>query len=449
MLVPLLTIVVMVSAMIFINALYVAGEFASVSARKSRIEQQAAEGNQLAKTLLPVITDYHRLDNYIAASQVGITMSSIVLGIYGQREIAPLIAPLLARLPAFSSELAAAGLSATLVLIVLTGLQVVLGELVPKSLALRYPERVALWTVVPMRWSADIILRPLIILLNGSGALLMRLMGIEHGGGHKHVHSPEEIKFLIQQSHEGGLLDEEELRLLDNALRFGQLRAGDIVVPRTRMMAASIDTPVDEVLKLAAVADYTRLPIYENDLDHILGFIHLKELFQLSYSGEATDVRSILRDVVFVPETSHIDDVWNTLDEAECYLAIVFDEYGGTAGMVTREDLLEELFGEVQDEFDEPEMALISRLNETEFRVRGDTPILVLNDRLNIDLPTDGPHTAGGLLLNRLGRLPEVGDEVELDNIRLRVQVVEDKAVEELRVTLPPREADDVEEDDS
>ena len=436
MIVPLLTMIILIAVMIFFNALYVAGEFSSVSARKTRIEQLAAEGNRLAKLMLPIMEDTHRLDNYIAASQVGITLSSIVLGIYGQQQIAPLITPLLANLPFLSGEVAAGGLAVTLVLIFLTSLQVILGELVPKSVALRFPEQIALLTVLPMRWSADIILRPLIILLNGSGELLMKLLRIEHGGGHNHVHSPEEIKFLIQQSHEGGLLDEEEHELLDNALRFGQLRVGEIVVPRTRMIAASVHTPVDEALKLAATADYTRLPIYENDLDHILGFIHLKELFQLSYAGETTDVQGILREVVFVPETSHIDDVWNTLNEAECYLAIVFDEYGGTVGMVTREDLLEELFGEVQDEFDEPEIALITQLSETEFRVRGDTPILVLNDRLNISLPTDGAYTAGGLLLNKLGQLPEVGDEVELDEVKLRVQTVEDKAVEALILTM-------------
>ena len=243
-----------------------------------------------------------------------------------------MLAPVLANLPFLSSDVAAAGLAATLVLVLLTTLQVILGELVPKSLALRYPERLALLTVLPMRWSADIVLRPLIVVLNGSGNLLMRLMGIEHGGGHNHVHSPEEIKFLIQQSHEGGLLDEQEHQLLDNALRFGQLRVTEIVVPRTRMIAAPVDAQVDEALKLAVTADYTRLPIYENDLDHIVGFIHLKELFQLSYAREQTNIQSIIREVVFVPETTHIDDVWNTLNEAECYLAIVFDEYGGTVG---------------------------------------------------------------------------------------------------------------------
>ncbi|MBZ0297150.1 MAG: CNNM domain-containing protein, partial [Anaerolineae bacterium] len=169
MIVTILVMIVVIAMMIFVNALYVAGEFSTVSARKTRIEQMAAQGNRLAVMLLPVLEDHHRRDNYIAASQVGITLSSVVLGIYGQRQIAPLLEPLLAQLPFLSGDVAAAGLSATLVLILLTALQVILGELVPKSIALQFPERVALFTVLPMRWSADIILRPLIILLNGSG----------------------------------------------------------------------------------------------------------------------------------------------------------------------------------------------------------------------------------------------------------------------------------------
>jgi CBS domain containing-hemolysin-like protein len=393
--------------------------------------------------------DHHRLDNYIAASQVGITLSSIVLGIYGQRTIAPLLEPLLSSLPFLSSDVAAAGVAATLVLIVLTILQVILGELVPKSLAIQYPERVARWTVLPMRWSADFLLRPLIVLLNGSGALLLRIMGLQHGGGHQHIHSPEEIKFLIQESREGGLLDDEEQRLLDNALRFGRLRASDIVVPRTRIIAADISTPVDDLLKIAAQSDYTRIPIYEHDVDHVVGYVHLKELFQLSYAREQTSIRSILRDVEFVHESMFIDDVWTALDDAQCYLAIVFDEYGGTLGMVTREDLLEELFGDVQDEFDNPEIASLTRLSSTEFRVRGDLPVVVLNDRLNLNLPTDIGHTIGGLILNTLGHLPQVDDEITIEKVQLKVQTVEDKAVMVVRLTVQPDHIMKDEEEDS
>ena len=186
MIITILAMIVIVALMVFFNALYVAGEFAAVSARKTRVTQAAQEGNRLAKALLPVLEDAQRLDNYIAASQVGITLSSLVLGIYGQRQVAPLLEPLLQYVPFISEQAAAAGVAAILVLILFTTLQVVLGELVPKSLAIQYPERVAMATVYPMRWSAEWILRPLIVVLNGSGTLLLRLMGLGHGGGHHH-----------------------------------------------------------------------------------------------------------------------------------------------------------------------------------------------------------------------------------------------------------------------
>ena len=445
MLTTLLTVVFITTLMIGFNALYVAGEFATVSARKTRIEQMAAEGNSVAKMVLPVLEDHHKLDNYIAASQVGITISSVVLGIFGQQQIAPRIAPLLAEL-SFITEVAAAGISATLVLILLTTLQVVLGELVPKSLALQYPERIALLTAFPMRWSADIVLKPLIVILNGSGTLLMRLLGLHYGDGHRHVHSPEEIKYLIQQSHEGGLLDEQEHRLLDSALRFGKLRAGEVVVPRTKMVAADVATPVDEILRIAGQSDYTRIPIYEGDIDNVIGFIHLKELFQLSYVGEVTDVRGILRNVSFVPETAHLNDVWNTLNEQRSYLAIVFDEYGGTVGLVTREDLLEELFGEVQDEFDQSETAPVKKIDDHQYRVRGDVSLTYLSDRLNLTFDSHDAYTIAGFFLNQLGAIPEVGDEIDLDKYSMQVSALEDRTVEEIILTIKdpkPLESED------
>ncbi len=435
MLITLITMIIMIVLMIGFNALYVAGEFATVSARKSRITQMAQEGNRLAKMLLPVMEDHHKLDNYIAASQVGITISSVVLGIYGQQQIAPLIAPLLSDITG-ATEVAAAGLSATLVLIFLTTLQVILGELVPKSIALQYPERTALLTALPMRWSADIILRPLIIVLNGSGTLILRMMGLNHSEGHQHVHSPEEIKFLVSQSHAGGLLDEQEHRLLASAFRFGKLRAGDITIPRTKMVAADVEALCDDILRLAADTDTSRIPIYENDLDHIIGFVHLKELFQLSYEEKSDDVRSILRDVTFVHETNNLDDIWNTLNEEQSYLAIVFDEYGGTVGLITREDLIEELFGEVQDEFDKAETRPIRKLDSQRYRVRGDVSVAFLNDTLGVSLEAESAYTIGGFLLNQLGHVAEKGEEIVLGNVRLRVSKVEEHTVEEVILTI-------------
>lgn len=448
MIVTLLIMIAVVTSMIAINALYVAGEFASVSARKTRIVQEAEQGNRLAKLLLPVIEDHHKLDNYIAASQVGITLSSIVLGIYGQQQIAPLLTPVLQNLPIIDSEVAAAGLSSLLVLIVLTGLQVVLGELVPKSLALLYPEGVALWTVLPMRWSAEYILRPLIILLNGSGAVLLRLVGAQHEAGHKHVHSPEEIQLLIRQSHEGGLLDAEERQMMDNAFHVSELTVGDVLIPRTRMMAAEVGTPLVELLRLSAI-EYSRIPLYEEDIDHIIGFVHIKDLFRLYHKNKHGNPRTVLHKACFVPETASLNDVWRTMNTEKSYMAIVFDEYGGTVGMVTREDLIEEIFGEVRDEFDEDEIALVTPLENGDYLVRGDAAILNLNSQLDLDLPAENAHTISGLVLDESGHIPVVGDVVEVANIKITVQSVRNNMVETLLLHIPQSASDQTDEDET
>lgn len=428
MLGTIILMVITVSLLIGINALYVAGEFAAVSARKPRLVQAANSGNRLAKLVLPVVTNPHKLDNYIAASQVGITLSSVVLGIYGQQEIAPLLEPVLLALP-FINELAAAGVSALIVLIALTTLQVILGELVPKSIAILFPEEVALATAVPMLWSANLILKPFIVVLNGSGILLMRMLGAQHEGGHKHIHSAQEIQLLIQQSHEGGLLDAEKRDLLENALRFAERRIGEIVVPRTRMIAAPVEASPADVLRLAAKGDYSRIPIYENDMDHILGFVHIKDLFRLHHSGKTPTLRAIVREASFLPETAYISEVWDTLNRQQRYLAIIFDEYGGTLGMVTREDLIEEVFGDVQDEFDRDEGISIETLSENTYRVRGDMPLHDLNHRLHLHLPTTDAYTVNGLISNALGKIPAAGDTVTIDVVSMLVESVEDNAV--------------------
>jgi CBS domain containing-hemolysin-like protein len=442
MLLSALTMLLVISLMISFNALYVAGEFASVSARKTRIIQLASGGSRLARILLPVLEDPHRLDNYIAASQVGITLSSIVLGIYGEQQIAPRLEPWLARLSlgggtSVLGHAAAAGIASTLVLLVLTTLQVVLGELVPKSLAIQYPERVALTTVLPMRWSADILLKPLIAVLNGSGALILRLLRVSPGEGHTHVHSPEEIVILVKESHRAGLIDADERQFLQNVFRTSETKAGEIAVPRTRIVSAPSHATPSQVLKLAAESAYTRIPIYEGDPDHIIGYVHLRDLFQQHRLSPDADLTSMLRPLPYVPETLPIPRVWERLDEEQSYLAIVFDEYGGTSGLITREDIVEELFGELQDEFDD-ERAWITPAGEGRLVVRGDMPIVNLADLLEVDLPHEEAHTIGGLVMDRLGRVPQVGDTVEIEGISMRVDAVAHKSVTALCISLPP-----------
>jgi len=441
MLWTVITTIAIVTLLVGFNALYVAGEFSIVSARKTRIAQMAEEGSGLAQMLMPVLEDTHKLDAYIAASQVGITISSIVLGIYGQSQIAPRLVPLLVDIgigksSEAGSELAAAGIAATLVLIILTIMQVVMGELVPKSVAIQFPERVALLTAIPMKWSSDFILKPLIMVLNGSGLLILKMLGVEHGGEHAHVHSPEEIIILVKESHSGGLIDADEREMLRKVFRVRDTSAVEVAVPRPRIVAAPASKSVAEVLHLAAESAYTRIPVYEDDIDHITGFVHLRDLFSLYVRDKGSDITSIIREVPFVPETLRTIDVWERLNETQSYLAIVFDEYGGTSGMITREDLLEELFGELQDEFDR-ERAPITQAADGHLIVRGDMQISHFNDEVDTSLPHEMSHTIGGLILDRLGRIPVQGESVIVDGIRFTVENITDMSIGLVNVELP------------
>lgn len=434
----ILIITVVTTVMILINALYVAAEFGAVSARRSRISQQAMAGNRLARMLDPILTNTQRLDTYVAACQLGITASSLVLGYYGQSAIARAIAPLFSRLGGMQ-DAAAQSVAATVVLLALTTLQVVFGELVPKSVALRYPERLALLTVIPMRWSM-ILFRPAIALFNGAGNLILKALGIPPADHHLHVHSPEEIELLMAESAKGGLLEPDERQLLRNALHMGDITAAETMVPRTRLVAAAIDTPLRDLLNLATASGFTRIPVYQATIDNIIGIVHLKDLFQLYVQG-GDGVAAIVRQVPFVPETKPAVEVWNELRQAQSYVAIVFDEFGGTAGMITTEDLLEEIFGEVQDEYDEEEHQLTTDASGR-IRLAGDKWLAEINETFNLKLAHEDVNTIGGLVMATLGRIPEVGDEVTLGPATIRVEAIEGAAVQHVSLKLAPRPGD-------
>lgn len=448
MIIAVLVMVLVVVLMVGFNALYVAGEFAAVSARKTRIIQEAKEGNHAARALLPVLEDPHRLDNYIAASQVGITLSSIVLGIYGQRAVAPLLEPLLLRLPFIDEQVAAAGAAAIFILILFTTLQVVFGELIPKSLAIQYPERVAKATVYPMSWSANWLLRPLIAVLNGSGALLLRLMSVAYDGGHAHVHSPEEIQLLIQQSYKGGLLDARGQELLTNAFRISNLSLKDILVPRTQIVAMSVDTPIRDALRFIVECRYTRIPVYRENLDQILGFTHAKDLFRLFNSdrGGESNLERTVRKVSFLPQSMLVREAWNVLGQEHHYLAIVVNESGKTVGMITQEDLLEELFGELEEEFDQGDEALVRPVGDGQYVIAGQAPVGYLNTRFSLDLPPDGTKTVSSFVLDQLKRSPRPGDQVRAGRGELLVETVRNEAIERVLLRLPGNAVDHEEE---
>ena len=439
----LLTIPAVVSIMIFFNALYVAAEFATVSSRRSRINQMAGQGNRMAQRLAPIINDSHKLDNYVATCQIGITISSLVLGTYGTRVMAPLIEQPINNLLGFVgiggdalSLGMAATVSALLILALNTTLQVIMGELFPKSVAIQFPERMALAVVWPMEVS-QFLFTPLIWFFNGSGRLVLRLMGKKVVKEGAHAHSPEEIELLVTESHQNEMLTDEERRMLRNAFRLRELTARQVMLHRTKLVAAEDSASVLEILDLSLEHGFSRIPIYRESVDDILGFVHVKDVFRL-HVQEEEDLSSVVRKPIYVPETMPVVDVWEKLNNGEQYMAIVFDEYGGTAGLLTFEDLIEEVFGELQDEFDD-EMALISRDKNGRIYLRGDLLVTDVNEYLELHLPEDH-DTLSGLVLSELGRRAKIGDTVSVGNTSLQVEALADPGVSEVSITLPPME---------
>jgi putative hemolysin len=333
--------------LILLTALYVAAEFAAVGARRSRLRRLAEDGNALAARILPVVEDPRELDRYIAVSQIGITLSSLILGAYGQATVAPRVAPILQRFGLQPET--AQSTAAIAVLLSLTALAMLVGELVPKSLALQDPTKIALLTVLPMQWSRRLFSWS-IDFLNGSGLILLRLLRVP-STGHRHVHSPEEIELLIAESRDGGLLEPEEQVRLHRALRLGLRTANQLMVPRSRLAALDVDIPYAHVLRAVATSPYSRLPVYRGSLENVLGILHTKDVVMDFVQGHRGSVTSLLRPIVRVRDRMPADRLLAFLRERRSQQAIVVDEYGHVQGLITLEDVLAELLGGVADEF--------------------------------------------------------------------------------------------------
>jgi putative hemolysin len=418
--------ILIVTALILFNALYVAAEFAAVSVRRARIQQMAAEGSVLASWLLPVLESPAALDRYIAACQIGITLSSLILGAYAQSTFAVWLAPSLASMGGLQ-EVAAQSTSTAIVLLVLTIGQVIFGELVPKSLALQHPTRTALYTLVamaPSQW----VYRPFIKWLNGTGLLLLRLIGASPQG-HRHIHSPQEIELLIAESRDGGLLEPDEHRRLQRALRLNLRQARQLMVPRTRMSALSIDTPLNEVIASVAQSPYSRLPVYRDTLDNILGIVHTKDLVRwLVSDGTNGSLASLIRPIASVHESVTADRILRELRVRRSHQALVVDEFGGTAGLLTLDDVLSELVGDVGDEF-KPEDPVAEEMPDGRTRLPGGLPVDHAAAALRTTWETDAA-TVGGLVTAALGHLPVSGEIVRIGDFDIEVERVAERAVE-------------------
>src|SRR3954462_7715105 len=422
-----------IGLLILLTGLYVAAEFAAVSARRSRLRRLAEDGDVLALRLLPVLEDPRALDRYIAASQVGITLSSLLLGAYGQATLAPRLMPLLARFEDLQPSTVESA-SAAIVLVFLTTLAVILGELVPKSLALQNPTRTARLTVLPRQWSMRVFSWS-IALLNGSGVLMLRALRIP-STGHRHVHSPEEIALLIAESRDGGLLEPEEQVRLHRALRLGLRIARQLMVPRSRLVALEGSTPISDVLRVAASSPYSRLPVYRKTLDDIIGILRTKDVVtHFLDRGRTGSLATLVRPILSVRDTMAADRLLAFMRERRSHQAIVVDGSGAVAGLITLEDVLGELLGTVADEFKAPRLLAI-RLSDGRVRLPGALPL----ERARVWLEGAWPvedMTVADFVQRRAGRLPEPGEHLDVSGLDVEVESVDNGQVAFAIVTPP------------
>jgi putative hemolysin len=419
--------------LILLTGLYVAAEFAAVGARRSRLRRMAEDGDALAARILPVLEDPRELDRYIAASQVGITLSSLILGAYAQAIIAPRAAPVLVRWGSINVDTAEHA-AAVAVLVALTSLSVLLGELVPKAFALQFPTQTALFTVLPMQWSLRLYAW-LIALLNGSGLIVLRMLRVP-STGHRHVHSPEEIALLIAESRDGGLLEPQEQVRLHRALRLGLRVARQLMVPRSRLVALEVTTPMSDVLRVAASSPYSRLPVYRKTLDDIVGILHTKNVVtHFLDRGRTGSLAALVRPIVRVADTMPADRLLAFLRERRSHQAIVVDASGTVAGLITLEDVLGELLGTVADEF-KARRLLALRLSDGRVRLPGALPL----ERARVWLEGAWPvedMTVAEFIQRRVGRVPDPGEHVEVSGLDVEVEGVDNAQVEFAIVTPP------------
>jgi magnesium and cobalt exporter, CNNM family len=426
----LVSVVVLVLA----NAFFVAAEFALVGARRTRLDEMARAGDGKARLARRAVQS---LDRYISATQLGITLASLGLGWIGEPALAGLIMGGFGWLPATLATIATHGLASIIAFIIITILHIILGELVPKALALLYPETLSTWVAAPLMGFAWIMAWP-IAFLNGTANWLLRLMRISPPGEHERLHSPEEIRMLVEQSTEGGSLLKEDARLLEGVFEFSEKTAQEVMTPRTQMVALDSSLTVEEAADQVAVARRSRYPVYTESLDEIVGVVHAKDILTALRARPHATVREIMRPPLFVPGTREVEDVLADMKRLKTHLAVVLDEYGGTAGLVTMEDLLEEIVGPIFDEYDPQDRP---GTGDGAARLDGAMPITEFNSQYDAALDDADYTTIGGYVFGQLGRLPRPGDRVTVGPHTFEVVEMDGRRVRSLRLhTAPPAE---------
>jgi CBS domain containing-hemolysin-like protein len=423
---------VIIALLLLVNAFFVAAEFGLLGAPRAAIDRLAAQGDARARRVSQLLRDPLQQDRYIATAQVGVTVASLGLGMYGEQVLAEWMGTGFEALG--GARWAATHTLASIVSVaLLTYLHIVLGELIPKTLTLDRAERVALWISTPMRWVSGALF-PVVVLLNAMGNGVLRLVGVRRTGGAP-SHSPEELRLVVEESQHGGHLRWESGEVLQELLRFGARTAGDAAMPRVRVVGLPLNATPEQMLEVLRRSNYTRYPVYVQDLDHIVGMVHIKDLLGLLASTRPLASEHV-RPVPFVPRTARLDHVLSTMRRDKTQLVVVMDELGGTAGLLTIEDLFEEVVGEI----DEGHATGLKLQPDGEGRLiaSGIRRLDEVGRHLGLDLHHQELHTVSGLVLAKLGRPPEVGDVVDYGGIRIEVTTVEGHGVKECRIERRP-----------
>jgi putative hemolysin len=418
--------IVVILLLVLGNAIFVAAEYSLVTARRGRIEELAKRGNRRAKTALGLLDEPVR---FISTVQVGITVFGILLGAIGE--------PLLS---GFFGDWVSRGVAFLLSFLILTYLSVVLGELVPKSIALQRAERMALWLAVPLDWLGRITY-PLVWVLQRSANGIARLFGVRPAPAGMTMHTEEDIRLIVAQTEE---IEQAEEEMLYKVFDFADKEAHDVMVPRPEVVALSVELPPQEALAAVIDSPYTRYPVYRGSLDDVIGILHVRDLFGALYDRgiENVVIEGIVRPAYVVPETKDLASLLGEFRRQNQHMALVVDEYGAVQGIVTLEDLLEEIVGEIEDEYDLPDES-VERIDDQHIRIHGTFTIDDFNEQFDTDLPQEDYHTVAGFVFGELGRAPQPGDEVEHNGLRFEVVEVDGQRIERLEVEFAEREIED------
>lgn len=418
--------------LVFLNGFFVAAEFALVKVRASQIEIKVKTGSRVAN-IAKHMTQH--LDGYLAATQLGITLASLGLGWVGEAVMTDIVSRFFHLLNIDMSTPVATNIGHVLAFAIITVLHIVFGELAPKSLAIQRPIGTTMGIALPLHFFY-IVFRPFIWLLNGFANFILRLLGISTIGGHEAHHSSEELQYLLDQGKESGALETNEHELIKNVFDFNDRVVKNIMVPRTKISGIELNTPHREVLDIVIREGYSRIPVYDETIDKIVGIVHAKDILPLLAENKECVLKEIIRKPYFIPETKKINDLLSELQLKRIQIAIVLDEFGGTAGMVTAEDIVEELVGDIQDEYDE-EKPIVEKVSANEFIIDATASIYDVNEYLPHDLPEEGDYdTVAGLVSEIFGKIPEVGEAQDFNGYTITILKKADQNVESVKLVL-------------